>query len=94
MVTDEFRELNKETSKTLVERESREREKKEREEIREEEERQRARQRARERENRRARLLAMAFWRRSDDGLYTAEGPSSPAPPQPTLMLGFWKITT
>jgi hypothetical protein len=36
----------------------------------------------------------MAFWRRSDDGLYTAEGPSSPAPPQPTLMLGFWKITT
>jgi hypothetical protein len=93
MVTDEFRELNKETSKTLVERESRERGKKEREEIREEEE----RQRARERENRRARFLAMAFWRRSDDGLYTAEGPSSspPASPQqPTLMLGFWKITT
>ncbi len=82
-------------SRALVERESREREgKKERDEIREEEERQRARQRARERENRRARLLAMAFWRRSDDGLYTAEGPSSPAPPQPTLMLGFWKITT
>jgi hypothetical protein len=83
MVTDEFRELNKETSKTLVktlvERESRERGKKEREEIREEEERQRARQRARERENRRARFLAMAFWRRSD-GVYTAEGPSSSPP--------------
>ncbi len=68
---------------------SRERERKEREEIREEEE----RQRARERENRRARFLAMAFWRRSDDGLYTAQGPSPP-PPKPTLMLGFWKITT
>ncbi len=77
MVTDEFRELNKETSKTLVERERVEREgKKEGDEIREEEE----RQRARERENRRARLLAMAFWRRSDDGLYTAEGPSSSPP--------------
>ncbi len=58
--------------------------KKEREEIREEEERQRARQRARERENRRARFLAIAFWRRSDDGLYTAEGPSSSPPPPPT----------
>jgi hypothetical protein len=44
MVTDEFRELNKETSKTLVERE-----KKKREEFREEGERERARQRARER---------------------------------------------
>jgi len=71
-LTDEFRELNKETRHWSRERE---REKKEREEIREEEE----RQRARERENRRARFLAMAFWRRNDDGLYTAQGPSHPS---------------
>ncbi len=49
MVTDEFRELNKETSKTLVERE-RERERKRRA-PRGRRERERARQRAREREN-------------------------------------------
>jgi hypothetical protein len=90
MVIDEFRELNKETSKTLVERE-RERERKRRA-PRGRRERERARQRARERESRRARFLAMAFWRRSDNGLYTAQGPS-PRPP-PTLILGFWKITT
>jgi hypothetical protein len=94
MVTDEFRELNKETRKTLVERE---REKRKRRDPRGRRERERARQRAREREraqeNRRARFLAMAFWLRRDDGLYTAQGPSPPWAP-PTLMLGFWKITT
>ncbi len=46
MVTDEFRELNKETSKTLVETE---REKRKRRDPRGRRERQRARQRARER---------------------------------------------
>jgi hypothetical protein len=89
MVTDEFRELNKETSKTLVERE---RKKKENSSARKE--RERARQRAREREN--ARELkgivpcdgVLAEERRRP--LYCAGS----IPPPPTLMLGFWKITT
>ncbi len=58
MVTDEFRELNKETSKTLVERE-----KKEGEEIREEEERQKARQKARARERKRTEGHGSLRWR-------------------------------
>jgi hypothetical protein len=93
MVTDEFRELNKETSKTLVERE---REKRNRRDPRGRREREGETEGERAQENRRARFLAMAFWLRSDDGVYTAQGPSHPLPPPPlpTLILGFWKITT
>jgi hypothetical protein len=94
MVTDEFRELNKETSKTLVERERKTKEKRSARKKKRERARQRARERERAQENRRARFLAMAFWLRSDDGVYTAQGPSHPPQPPPTLMLGFWKITT
>ncbi len=82
MVTDEFRELNKETTKTLVERE---RKKKEKSSTRKERKRERGReseraQENRAQENRRARFLAMAFWRRSDNRLYTAQGPFPPLP--------------
>jgi hypothetical protein len=92
MVTDEFRELNKETSKTLVERE---REKRKRRDPRGRREREGETEGEGAQENIRARFLAMAFWLRSDDGVYTAQGPSHPPPPPlPTLILGFWKITT
>jgi hypothetical protein len=82
MMTDEFGELNKETSKTGVERE---REKKENISARKKRESETESERARE--NRRARFLAMAFWLRSDDGLYTAQGPSHPLPPSSPHLL-------
>jgi hypothetical protein len=87
MVTDEFRELNKETSG----REREEREPRKRRDPRGRRETE-GRQRAREREKRRARFLAMALWRRSED-VYTARRAHPPLAP-PTLVLGFWKITT
>ncbi len=76
MVTDEFRELIEETSKTLVKRAKKE----EKSSARKERDRERERDRGRESE--RARFLAMAFWRRSDNGHYTAaQGPSPPPTP-------------
>ncbi len=84
--------------KTLVERAGWEREKKKKEKRSGRKRRDRGLDRGREseraQENRRARFLAIAFWLRSDDGVYTAQGPSHPPHHPPTLVLGFWKITT
>jgi hypothetical protein len=96
MVNDEFRELNKETSETLVERE---RKKKEKRSTRKKRDRGRDRGRESERaqENRRAQFLAMAFWHRSDATtafILRRAHPNPPGAPPPTLVLGFWKITT
>jgi hypothetical protein len=98
MVTDQFRELNKETSKTLVERErvEREREKRKRRDPRgrREKEGQTEGERAREQKGTVPCDGVLAEERRR--ALYCG-GPiflPSPPPPKPTLMLGFWKITT
>jgi hypothetical protein len=77
MVTDEFRELKKKQARHRY----RERKKREKSSARKERERQRDRGRESGRESERARFLAIAFWWRSDNGLYTAaQGPSPPPP--------------